>query len=188
MEVRKKMKKCIAVLLADGFEEIEALAPADVWRRLGFEVILAAVGPSEMVRGAHDIVVKADARLAEIPTDTLDAVVLPGGMPGSKNLRDHERVLSLVRTMVAGGKIAAAICAAPIVLEKAGVLQNVRYTMYPGFEAEMSSAPTGNLTEVCGNIITGKGPGAAFAFAACVAKALGSDPQDMYRNGMFIQG
>ncbi len=182
------MKKTIAVLLADGFEEIEALAPADVWRRLGFEVILAAIGASEMVEGAHGIQVKADARLADIPTDTLDAVVLPGGMPGSKNLRDNERVLALVRTMAASGRIAAAICAAPIALEKAGVLAGVRYTMYPGFEAEMSSAPTGNLTEVCGNIITGKGPGAAFAFAACVAKSLGADAQPMYRDGMFVQG
>ncbi|MBR2641895.1 MAG: DJ-1/PfpI family protein [Lentisphaeria bacterium] len=182
------MKKTIAVLLADGFEEIEALAPADVWRRLGFEVLLAAVGASGTVTGAHGITVKADARLAEIPTDTLDAVILPGGMPGSKNLRDNERVLALVRAMVAENKITAAICAAPIVLEKAGVLKGIRYTMYPGFEAEMSSRPTGNLTEVCGNIITGKGPGAAFAFAACVAKALGSDAEPMYRDGMFIQG
>ena len=161
------MSKTIAILLADGFEEIEALAPAEVWRRLGFDVILTATGSSEMVSGAHGIMVKADARLADISTDTLDAVILPGGMPGSKNLRDNERVLNLIRTMVAADKVAAAICAAPIVLEKAGVLTGVRYTMDPGFEAEMSSCPTGNLTEVCGNIITGKGPGAAFAFVRC---------------------
>ena len=182
------MSKTIAILLADGFEEIEALAPADVWRRLGFDVILASVGSSEMVAGAHGIMIKADALLADIPTDTLDAVILPGGMPGSKNLRDNERVLNLIRTMVAADKVAAAICAAPIVLEKAGVLTGVRYTMYPGFEAEMSSCPTGNLTEVCGNIITGKGPGAAIAFAACVAAKLGADAQPMYKDGMFIQG
>lgn len=182
------MKKTIAVLLADGFEEIEALAPADVWRRLGFEVILTSINGAEQVTGAHGIQVKADALLADISADTLDAVVLPGGMPGSKNLRDSECVLALVRTMAADGKVAAAICAAPIVLERAGVLSGVRYTMYPGFEAEMSSAPTGNLTEVCGNIVTGKGPGAAFAFAACVAAKLGADALPMYRDGMFIQG
>ena len=125
---------------------------------------------------------------AGLQDPTYGLVILPGGMPGSKNLRDNERVLALVRAMVAENKITAAICAAPIVLEKAGVLKGIRYTMYPGFEAEMSSRPTGNLTEVCSNIITGKGPGAAFAFAACVAKALGSDAEPMYRDGMFIQG
>ncbi len=182
------MKKSIAVLLADGFEEIEALAPADVWRRLGFDVILTSINATVQVTGAHGVRILADTVLNDIKPGSLDAVILPGGMPGSKNLRDEDRVLQLVRTMAAEGKIAAAICAAPIVLEKAGVLNGVRYTMYPGFEAEMSSAPTGNLTEVCGNIITGKGPGAAFAFASCVAKALGADAEPMYRDGMFIQG
>ena len=182
------MKKSIAVLLADGFEEIEALAPADVWRRLGFDVFLTSINATEQVTGAHGVRILADTLLNNIAPESLDAVILPGGMPGSKNLRDDDRVLQLVRAMAAEGKIAAAICAAPIVLEKAGVLNGVRYTMYPGFEAEMSSAPTGNLTEVCGNIITGKGPGAAFAFASCVAKALGADAEPMYRDGMFIQG
>ena len=157
----------VYVFLADGFEEMEALAPVDILRRAGVKVKTVGV-TGEIVTGSHLIPVKSDITVDKIELDhELDMIVLPGGMPGSKNLRDEDRVLQLVRTMAAEGKIAAAICAAPIVLEKAGVLNGVRYTMYPGFEAEMSSAPTGNLTEVCGNIITGKGPGAAFAFVLC---------------------
>ncbi len=182
------MKKNILILLADGFEEVEALIPADVFRRLGFQVTLAAVGGSATVTGSHNIRITADERLADVPFDAFDALLLPGGMPGSRNLRDSERVLALVRKSVEAGRMTAAICAAPIVLERAGVLKGRRYTMYPGFEAEMSAPPTGNLVEQDGNLITGKGPGAAFAFAAKIASALGSDAESLYRDGMFVQG
>ncbi len=182
------MKKNIVILLADGFEEIEALAPADVLRRLNFQVTLAVVGGQESAAGAHGIRVAGDARLADVPFDETDALILPGGMPGSRNLQQSERVLELVRRMHRSGRIVAAICAAPIVLEAAGVLENTRYTMYPGFESVMSGRPTGSLVEHDGNIITGKGPGAAFAFASEIASALGIDAGELYRNGMFIQG
>ena len=181
------MKKNIVILLADGFEEIEALVPADVLRRLGFQVTLAAVGGERTVAGAHGIRVTADARLTELPQDGFDAVILPGGMPGSRNLRDSALVLSRVRAMTEAGRIVAAICAAPIALAKAGVLAGRRYTMYPGFEPEMPSAPTGNLVERDGDLITGKGPGAAFAFAAEIASALGADARGLYRDGMFVR-
>ena len=182
------MKKNIVILLADGFEEIEALAPADVLRRLGFQVVLAAIGGSPAAVGAHGIKVTADARLADLPQDAFDAVILPGGMPGSRNLRDSEAVLALVRSMDASGKVVAAICAAPIALARAGVLNGKKYTMYPGFEAEMPAAPTGNLVERDGNLITGKGPGAAFAFASAIAGAFGVDARGLLRDGMFVQG
>ena len=177
----------IYLFLANGFEEVEALCPLDLLRRAGLQVMTVGVG-GEMITGSHGISIQADIPDTMYRDSKPEMIILPGGMPGSKNLRDNERVLALVRAMVAENKVTAAICAAPIVLEKAGILKGIRYTMYPGFEAEMSSRPTGNLTEVCGNIITGKGPGAAFAFAACVAKALGSDADPMYRDGMFIQG
>lgn len=113
------MKK-IAVLLADGFEEIEALAPSDILKRLGYDVVLAGIKPGA-VTGAHGIPVQPACELGELDADSLDAVFLPGGMPGSTNLRDSERVIALIRTLHSAGKIVSAICAAPIALHKAGV-------------------------------------------------------------------
>ena len=123
------MKK-IAVLLADGFEEIEALAPSDILKRLGYDVVLAGIKPGA-VTGAHGIPVQP---ACELDADSLDAVFLPGGMPGSTNLRDSERVIALIRTLHSAGKIVSAICAAPIALHKAGVTAGRRITGYPGSE------------------------------------------------------
>ena len=169
------MKK-IAVLLAPGFEEVEAVAPVDVWRRIGLQVTPAAAGSERRVTGAHGMALTAEASLADLDPAEFDAVVCPGGMPGSRNLRDDPAVIAFVRAVYERGGIAAAICAAPMVLNRAGLLDGRRFTMYPGMEGECApNRPTGAVTERDGRVITGRGPGAAFAFAAEVAAALGEE-------------
>ena len=165
----------VLLLLAPGFEEIEALGTCDVLRRLNIEVTMAALKGRE-VAGAHGIRVAADAELAAIAPDGFDALVLPGGMPGAVNLL---AVKDQVRDFARGGKITAAICAAPIVLSAAGVLEGRTFTMYPGFGKFLRAgeAPTGRLVESDGPVVTGKGPGATFLFAAAVARALGVSPE-----------
>ena len=169
----------ILVILASGFEEIEAVAPADIWRRLGFKVTFAGLDDMQ-ITGAHGIVLEADALLEEVADLDYDAVFLPGGMPGSTNLRDSEKVCSLISSMAEAGKVVSAICAAPMVLSKCNVLNGKKFTMYPGMESFLlpGNMPSNKSAVRDGNIVTGKGPGAVFDFAVEVAQALGVDGSD----------
>ena len=180
------MKKRVLLILADGFEEIEAIAVADVLRRLDSEVCLAGLD-ALTVRGAHDMKITADTLLSDVAADCFDAVYLPGGLPGATNLLESEPVGRILRETAARGGIVSAICAAPIVLAKHGLLDGKIFTMYPGFEAYLNGlVPTGNSAERCGNVITGKGPGAVFDFAALLAGVLGLDTDALYE-GMFVK-
>ncbi len=171
------MKK-IVMILADGFEEIECVTVCDVLRRLGCEVVLAGL-EARNVHAANGLNITADALFSECTPAEFDAVALPGGMPGSMKLRASAAVEAFIKEMNREKKIVAAICAAPIVLAKAGLLDNDRrFTMYPGFDPYLDGRiPTGNPAEIDGNIVTGKGPGASFAFAAALAMALGLDSE-----------
>lgn len=181
--------KKILTVLADGFEEIEAVAVIDILRRLGVEVCTATLFGTNPVCGAHGMKISADIDLAQADASSFDAVFLPGGMPGSKNLRDSAVVIDLLHQMNEQGKVVSAICAAPIALAAAGLLKDRRFTMYPGFEAMLGGAkPTGTPAEIDGNIVTGKGPGCVFAFAKKLASALGlaDDIAELYC-GMFVE-
>ena len=171
------MKK-VAILLKDGFEELEALSVLDVCRRAGIEGELIGMD-SEFVASSHNLIVKA-YRLYDDEIKDFDAVVIPGGMPGAKNLQKDHRVLELVKMMFEANKIVAAICAGPIVLQAAGALKNKTVTCYPGFEDELTDA---NYKEALvikdKNIITGKGPTAGFAFAYEIVEALGIDSEPL---------
>lgn len=166
------MHKRVLVPLADGFEEIEAIAIVDTLRRAELEVVTAALrgDASRIVHGAHGIDVVADRDFAACTAPDAPpfaALVLPGGMPGTQHLGDDPRVLALVREMHAAGKLVAAICAAPSVLAKAGVLEGVPATSFPGFQAKLAGAQVERERRVVvsGSIVTSQGPGTALEFA-----------------------
>ncbi|HFI0254337.1 TPA: DJ-1 family glyoxalase III [Streptococcus suis] len=168
----------IAVVLANGFEEIEALAPVDIFRRAGFQCDMVGL-TSIRVEGSHAIKVEADC-LFDGDLSQYDLIVLPGGMPGSTNLRDDDRLIAELQKAVANGKYVAAICAAPIVLDRAGLLDGRRYTCFPGKEADISTGI--HLAEnvvVDGQIITSRGAGTSLDFAYKLVDLLGGDGQGL---------
>jgi 4-methyl-5(b-hydroxyethyl)-thiazole monophosphate biosynthesis len=180
----------VAVVLAEGFEEVEAVAVIDVLRRAAIDVVVAAAaGPAGPVCGAHRISLLADAALADLRAADLAMVVLPGGMPGSSRLAENQAVLGLVRAVHAAGGIVAAICAAPIALQAAGLLAGRRVTCYPSFENQLSGACcTGAAVQRDERIITSRGPGTALLFALELVRALGREAQaEQLRQGMLVQ-
>ena len=166
----------VLVILADGFEEIEALAPIDVLRRCGATVTIAGLG-SGSIRGAHDVHVKCDCILDDTLGESFDAIVLPGGMPGAKNLRDSETVRKLILDTYGRGDLVCAICASPaFVLGPTGILEGRAATCYPGCEGVAPSVRFKDVRTVRdGNVITAQGPGTALEFALLIAKALFGD-------------
>lgn len=154
------------VFLADGFEDIEALAPVDILRRGGIDVKTVSISESELVKSAHGVKVKADLLFPEADFSDADLLMLPGGMPGAKNLDEHIGVRQALLRHNEAGRLIGAICAAPMVLGHLGLLRGKRATCYPGFESELDGA-TYTAEPCCadGNIITGKGPGASFVYA-----------------------
>ena len=181
--------KTIFVFLAEGFEEIEALTPVDVLRRAGLSVQTVSVMDGQVVAGAHGVPVLADKMFAEINPEDAEMILLPGGLPGATNLDAHEGLSRMILDFAAAEKPLAAICAAPLVLGNRGLLQGKKATCYPGFETYLQGAEyTAALVEKDGNIITGKGPGAAMEFAfAIVEKYCGIDKVNELKQGMMIQ-
>lgn len=175
----------VCVLLANGFEEIEALTVVDVLRRANVTCDLVSIFEKE-VTGAHNMTVISDKLIEDI--DVYDAVVLPGGMPGSTNLRDNSEVIDLIKNMDNSKKIIAAICAAPIVLAKAGIIKEKDVTSYPGFKEELGDV---NYIEnkrvvIDENIITSRGPATALEFSFEILKKLGKVKEaEEIRNGML---
>lgn len=164
----------IYVLLADGFEEIEGLAVVDILRRAGLEVQTVGV-TGKTVIGSHQMPILTDVSIEEI-TDECQVVILPGGMPGTKNLEQSVDVQNLLTHVSEKGGLIAAICAAPSILGHRHMLDGKTATCYPGFESDLYGAKaTANLVEHDGNIITGKGPGAAIPFALELVRTLVSE-------------
>lgn len=167
------MKKKAAVLLADGFEEIEAITPIDILRRAGADVTVVGVG-GVMIKGSRDISIKADREIGsydELP----DAVIVPGGGRGADNLSKTGKVGSLLREAHKKGKIIAAICAGPAaVLLPLGILDGRNAACYPGDEKALGERAhfKDEKVVVDGNVITSRGPATAMAFALAVAEAL----------------
>ncbi len=177
----------VVIPLADGFEEIEATTNIDVLRRAGVEVITAALEDLQ-VRGDHGIIIEADKNIEEINAQNFDGIVLPGGMPGAANLRDDQRVRRLVQKLNEQKKLVAAICAAPIVLEEAGVLAERPATSYPGFEEQLPSCVyQQDRVVVDKNLVTGRGPGVAVEFAIKLVEYLvGQEKAEELKAGMLV--
>ena len=156
----------IGIFMADGCEEIEGLTVVDIVRRAGIDITTISISDKNEVAGAHGITFLADAKKDEVVFSTLDGIVLPGGMPGTTNLGADETVDKVIREFAAGGKLVAAICAAPSVLGQAGILNGKHATSYPGFEPKLTGAVTSEDSVVQdGNVITSRGMGTAIAFA-----------------------
>ncbi len=177
------------IFLAPGFEEIEAVAPIDILRRAGMEVITVAVtvDGSEAVEGAHGVPYVADMHIDDLPADLPSRwLVLPGGMPGAENLYASERLRSLLLNAPGG---IAAICASPaVVLGQMGLLKQRKATCYPGFEELCTEADmTGAPVVITPELITAKGPAFAFDFAlAIVAATRGNDAAEQVARGMLL--
>ncbi len=179
----------VYVFFADGFEEIEAFTSVDILRRAGLDVEMVSVTSGEIVTGAHDIPVLCDKNIENCDFYDAELILLPGGMPGAATLDGCEELRKLILDFKEKQKPIAAICAAPMVLGKLGLLEGKKATCYPGFENHLKGAEyTGALVEKDGNIITGKGPGAATAFALAIVEALlGKDKVTELREAMCIE-
>ena len=154
--------------LANGFEEIEGLAPVDILRRGGVDIKTVSITGSEWVETSHGVTLKADMRFEDIQDfGDADMLLLPGGMPGSTHLNEHEGVRQALIAHHKAGKRIGAICAAPMVLASTGILNGKKATCYPGFEQYFAADTeyTGNLYEEDGNVITGEGPAATLPYA-----------------------
>ena len=181
----------VLVPLARGFEELEAVALIDVMRRAGIDVRTAFIEDElhtdGIVIGANGIGIKADTSLKYVISDDFDMIVLPGGWAGTYVLAEHPRVIELVKEFNVDKQIAA-ICAAPYVLKKAGVLGN-SYTCYPGAKEEINHPGYRDDKNVIidGNILTSAGPGTAVCFGlAIVERLVGAESMHSIKEGMLL--
>ncbi len=177
----------IFVFLATGFEDIEAIAPVDIMRRAGLQVQTVSITDEKTVRSAHGIGITADMLLSEIDFQKADMLVLPGGLPGSTNLDACQPLTQAIKRHYEAGKAIAAICAAPMVFGHLGLLEGRKATCYPGVDGELRGATyTAAIVERDGNIITGKGPAAAFEFGYTIVDFfLGEGASTSLRQGMI---
>ena len=163
----------VYIMLANGFEEAEALIPADILRRAGVEVFLTAIDNNTLITGGHGIKTIADTTIDKINFSTLEAVVLPGGSKGTETLFASEEVKSLIYKCASAGKYIGAICAAPSILSRMGLLSGRRAVCYPTFEHYLEgSTVTNNLVEHDDIFITAKAAGASFEFGLELVRAI----------------
>ena len=163
----------IFVFLAEGFEEIEAIAPIDVFRRAGLDVTTVSIEGDLIVYGAHNIGIQADENFFQADFSGKYMIYLPGGMPGTTNLSNHSGLTNLIEQQVNNGDMIAAICAAPSILGQMGLLEGKEAISYPGFENLLTGATISEDTIVkADNILTAKGPGVAIPFALRIVEEL----------------
>lgn len=158
----------IYVLLAEGFEEVEAIAPVDVMRRNGLNVAIVGVEGKEIC-GAHSMKISADVMIDDINLEDVEGIILPGGMPGTLNLQKNDKVNQLIAYCAENELLIASICAAPMILGELGLLKGREAVCYPGFEEHLNGADICDCSVVVSdNIITAKGAGAALEFGSAI--------------------
>ena len=161
------MTKKVALFIENGSEELELIAPLDVMRRANLEVDVISANNEDFITSAHNVKIIADKKIEEINNILdYDAIVIPGGMPGSTLLRDNKKIIEFYQTMYNSGKLVAAICAAPIVLSAAGITDDKEVTSYPGFDKKINckSYNSEKAVVVDKNVITAQGPAVAILF------------------------
>jgi 4-methyl-5(b-hydroxyethyl)-thiazole monophosphate biosynthesis len=193
MREEKKTKKAV-IFLADGFEEVEAVAPIDFLRRAGVEVVVVSLNDNGVSTGSHRLPLVADVTLANFAkgfdADEWDAVLLPGGMPGASNLAASGTIGAMLKTLAEKGAFIAAICAAPVVvLYPLGLLAGRRFTCYPGFEKTVTGAQwSEDGVVIDGNFITSRGAGTASVWAmAIIERLLGEDTARKIADSVLIR-
>lgn len=167
----------IAVFVADGSEEIEAITPIDLLRRAGANVDVLSVN-GEFITGSHGVVIKADKLAQKANITDYDGVVIPGGMPGAVNIANNNYAIELIKAMLKKGNLVSAICASPaVVLANKGLLGDKKATCYPAtdFIELIGKRYTGVNVEVDGNVITANGPKSALEFSVAICKYLKID-------------
>jgi protein deglycase len=164
--------KRVEIYIATGFEEIEAVTVIDILRRAKIDVDIISIEENLEVTGAHDVTIKCDKKLKDMIT-LADAIVLPGGMPGTKRLGESLVLKDRIKALLEKGGIIAAICAAPSILGTMGILENIKVSCYPGFEDMLKGAKVSQDRVVeDGNIITSRGPGTAAEFGFTLVSRL----------------
>ena len=161
------MTKKVALFIENGSEELELIAPLDVMRRANLEVDVISANNEDFITSAHNVKIIADKKINEVNNILdYDAIVIPGGMPGSTLLRDNKKIIEFYQTMYNSGKLVAAICAAPIVLSAAGITDDKEVTSYPGFDKEINykNYNSDKAVVIDKNVITAQGPAVAILF------------------------
>lgn len=161
------MTKKVALFIENGSEELELIAPLDVMRRANLEVDVISANNEDFITSAHNVKIMADKKINEVNNILdYDAIVIPGGMPGSTLLRDNKKIIEFYQKMYNSGKLVAAICAAPIVLSAAGITDDKEVTSYPGFDKEINYKHynSDKAVVIDKNVITAQGPAVAILF------------------------
>lgn len=182
------MKRAV-MLFAEGYETVEALMVVDILRRAKVEVTMTSINEDEVVRSSHGVAVEMDATMDEIDVAEYDAIILPGGMPGTINLGESEAVKKAILKMNEEGKIVSAICAAPGVLGKYGLLEGKNACSYPEHEVNLTGATVLRTPVVVdGNIVTSRGLGTAMEFAFVLLELLeGKEKVEQIKKAIVYQ-
>ena len=176
----------VGVIFAQGFEEVEGLTPVDVLRRAKMECDMIGL-KVQTVTGSHAIPVLMD-KVFDGSLSDYDMIVLPGGLPGAHHLRDHEGLIAALQKEATAGKYIAAICAAPVVLDRAGLLEGKNYTCFPGQESNIQQGQhQTDLIVVDGKIVTSRGAGTAMAFSYKLVDLLGGDGNQLAHTMVYDQ-
>lgn len=179
----------VCIFFADGYEEIEALTVVDILRRASVDVDMVSVTGEKKVTGSHSISVEMDKLFNEVDFESADMLVLPGGMPGTKNLEAFEPLMNKIDDFYNKGKYIAAICAAPSIFGHKGILKGKKACSYPTFESHLEEAEvTRESAVVDGKVITSRGMGTAIPFALTILKELkGEDAAESMKESIVFE-
>lgn len=184
------MTKKVALFIENGSEELEFIAPLDIMRRANLEVDLISANNEDFITSSHNVKIIADKKINEVNNILdYDAIVIPGGMPGSTLLRDNKKIIEFYQKMYNSGKLVAAICAAPIVLSAAGITDDKEVTSYPGFDKEINykNYNSDKAVVIDKNVITAQGPAVAILFGyEIVNYLLQGDTAQNISNAMLV--